>query len=766
MTPSPPRPRFSFVSRLFRNPSRQYTSLHSPDIELAEVHPSSHKRATKDQSDGFSSPFWSSLPASLIPRRHEHKHHHFSKCDILITTLVLVVLALVVVAFAVSESGAVDLRSLSIHSPGATRLCTNVFGLCPLTDVVPHKVDLPPEPRALSRQDPNRRSGRGETGLRRWEDEAHDGESFQVVQISDVHIDKEYLVGASDNCTKPICCRDYGSSSIGPHVKTPAQQFGNRKCDTPQALMDNLLAAVEKIAPNRSFTLFTGDVIDAAVWDATEERVLGGLHDFNVDLANWSTSSNNTSAKTNVQKPIYPVLGNHDIAPVNDFAPKPSSASAASAQQMYNLSASAWRRWIGDAAANQLLTKSGCYSLVHPGSNLRIIALNTNYWSEQNFWLYASDWPEWDPNGIISWLASELDAAEKAGQRAWIIGHSPPGHRDVFREQSNYIYQVILRYRHTIAAQLYGHAHLDEWEIGYEDPKKPTSESAVAVALLAGSVTPRSGDPVFRVYNISKKTYEILDFTVYYANMFAPGYQQGPSWKVFYSARDYNQFLNPPFPTDAPLNATYWSLVTDAMENNDTAWNAFKKYDAHDFREFKPVSQATHVLYICATACGTLAGILALAGRGWSRLPPRAPLLRVAMWIAMLGTLLTLVWIPMYCYTTANSVSLESKIISVGTILLLLLPVYLFTLGWLVYALHCLIVEVLAEPHSEGSSQALLNDAETGSSVPLTLERSVPHGWMRRGSSRTTVGGSGKETERRKERWSEDESSGSGRGRY
>ncbi|BGO91484.1 hypothetical protein JCM10020v2_003139 [Rhodotorula toruloides] len=671
MPPPRSRPRLSLVSQLFQNPqSRQYASLHSPDIELAEAKRSEDTLASRRQTVAPSRPLFPFLPASLIPRQKEHKHHHFSRCDVFVTTLVLAALALVVVAFALSESnpavmfietaasctacatalaplkvlahagddaftgvivefcigsaasrpflarysqqlannpflrspsqmadpdvcrGAIgsqapilahSLRSLSVHSPGATRLCTNVFGLCPITAVVPHKVDLPPEPQAVPSKEFARRSKLGETGLRRkWEDEAHDGDTFQVVQISDVHIDKEYLVGASDDCTKPICCRDYGPSSTGLDVKTPAEPFGNRKCDAPQALMDNLLAAVEQIAPNRSFTVFSGDVIDAAIWDATEERVLDGLHDFSVSLASWSLPANSTSRTTSAGKPIYPVLGNHDIGPVNAFALDPTinAASATNAQQIYNLSASDWRRWIGDEAANQVLTNYGCYSLVHPGTKLRIISLNTNYWSEQNYWLYVSDWPEWDPNGIISWLAKELDAAEKAGQRAWLIGHSPPGRRDVFREQSNYVYQIIQRYRHTIAAQLYGHAHWDEWELGYEDPKKPTSESAIAVALLAGSVTPRSGDPVFRVYRISA-TYEVLDFTVYHADMFAPGYQQGPSWKPFYSARDYNQFLDAPFPPNAPLNATFWSLVTDALEKNDSAWDAFEKYDAH-----------------------------------------------------------------------------------------------------------------------------------------------------------------------------------------
>lgn len=43
---------------------------------------------------------------------------------------------------------------------------------------------------------------------------------------------------------------------------------------------------------------------------------------------------------------------------------------------------------------------------------------------KQDFWLYETDEHIWDPNGILTWLASELDLAEKSGQRAWISASS------------------------------------------------------------------------------------------------------------------------------------------------------------------------------------------------------------------------------------------------------------------------------------------------------------------------------------------------------
>ena len=84
-----------------------------------------------------------------------------------------------------------------------------------------------------------------------------------------------------------------------------------------------------------------------------------------------------------------------------------------------------------------------------------------------------------DPNGILEFLINELAAAEKAGQRAWIFGHIPPGASDVMRDQvrndisvsqcifslisgyrqSNYYDQIVTRYRRTIVAQFFGHTH-------------------------------------------------------------------------------------------------------------------------------------------------------------------------------------------------------------------------------------------------------------------------------------------------------------------
>lgn len=40
-----------------------------------------------------------------------------------------------------------------------------------------------------------------------------------------------------------------------------------------------------------------------------------------------------------------------------------------------------------------------------------------------------------DPNGLLAFLVSQLQAAEDAGQRTWIIGHIPSGKSDFAHDQ-------------------------------------------------------------------------------------------------------------------------------------------------------------------------------------------------------------------------------------------------------------------------------------------------------------------------------------------
>ncbi|CDR46236.1 RHTO0S12e01882g1_1 [Rhodotorula toruloides] len=448
-----------------------------------------------------------------------------------------------------------DLRSIRLASPAAKNFCTTIFGLCPLPNTIPHTVNLTEPPVDAGAEMLNGHPPRRTRKI--WRSKGRS--PFQVVHISDVHVDRSYTPGSSADCSKVICCRNYGPGSLGEAVKVPAGPFGHKKCDAPPALVESMFRAIDKLAPNKSFTIFTGDVVESAVWAVDQAHVSD-------DLLRWDED---------MQSPSYPVVGNHDVAPVNAF-PRSTSPQAHDSDWVFELAARDWRKWIGRDAADQVRKMSGCYSRVHPGTNLKIISLNTNYWYKQNFWLYDSDEPVWDPNGILTWLAHELDLAEQAGQRAWIIGHMPFGKVDAMRDQSNYANQIFQRYHNTIAAHFYGHSHVDEFEIAYPDYADRRAETANGIAFISGALTPTSGNPVFRVYDVDPDTYEVVDFVPHYANKSEPSFQIDPVWQPYYSARrSYGSYLDPPFPDDAPLNATFWHRVTEVFERNETVFQLF-----------------------------------------------------------------------------------------------------------------------------------------------------------------------------------------------
>uniref|UniRef100_A0A0W0GDV1 Calcineurin-like phosphoesterase domain-containing protein n=1 Tax=Moniliophthora roreri TaxID=221103 RepID=A0A0W0GDV1_MONRR len=437
------------------------------------------------------------------------------------------------------------LRNIDPFGQTSTKLCNGLVGLCPSPKVNAYTVPFPkPAPT-----NPKTFTSKG-------------NKPFQVVHFSDVHIDRQYTVGAEANCTKPICCRNYADHT-GP-VEIPAEPNGNRKCDTPTSLAQSLLNAIKA---NNMFSIFTGDVVEAAVWLVTKDEVTSDIDAFNDQMANT------------LQGTVYPAVGNHEAAPVNNFPRNTTKDHAQDLQYVFDATSAGWQRWIGSSAADQVKHISGSYSTIVSGTNLMIISLNTVYWYKLNFWLYDSNQQQPDPNGILSFLVSQLQAAEDAGQRAWIIGHMPPGIADTFDDQSNYYDQVVQRYKNTIAGQFFGHTHADEFEIAYSDYNKRTKDTATGIVWIAPALTPRSGNPAFKVYDIDPDTYEVMDAKVYSADLNDPNFQTTPNWALLYSARTtYGSLLPTPLPPTDSLNPAFWHQVTEGFEKNDAAFQQYDKF--------------------------------------------------------------------------------------------------------------------------------------------------------------------------------------------
>ncbi|KAJ6588646.1 sphingomyelin phosphodiesterase [Mycena capillaripes] len=464
---------------------------------------------------------------------------------------------------AISEQGPIlahGLRGISPFGTTATRLCEGTFGLCQPPAVSQYTVPLPAAGPASARKAPV------STGKA----------PFQVVHFSDVHIDRQYAPGSDANCKKPICCRNFVDELEPP--SEPAGPFGNSNCDSPVALAKSML---EQISAHHTWSIFTGDVVEAAVWNVDKREVTSDIGVFNRELG------------AALDAPVFPAIGNHDSAPVNNF---PLDATVGfDAQWVFDLEGKQWAHWTNHTAAREVKHFSGSYSVTAPGTNLRIISINTVYWYKQNFWLYESDTPASDPRGILEFTVNELQAAEDEGERVWIIGHMPPGSQDCMSDQSNYYNQIVQRYHHIISGQFFGHTHSDEFEIAYSDYENRRADTAVGVAWIAPALTPRSGNPAYKVYDVDPETYEIMDSKVYFSDLKNPKYQTNPEWKLYYSAREeYGPLVD--LAATAPLDARFWHAVTEAFEKNETAFQRYNEF----------MTRGTHV-WPCDATCKKVA---------------------------------------------------------------------------------------------------------------------------------------------------------------
>ncbi|KAF3939204.1 Endopolyphosphatase [Dactylella cylindrospora] len=453
------------------------------------------------------------------------------------------------------------LRSMSIGSRTNKVVCASLFGLCESPDVLPYPLAIPAP--ASNKQTPPPTTAT---------------KPLKFVHISDTHIDRLYKNGTNWDCGKPICCRPFTPADDVGQTQNPAGPFGHAGCDTPVSLEQSLYQAIKEKAPDADFMIFTGDLIDAALWLQSQAGTIAGMKDMYGQI-----SSSGISAK------VYGVIGNHDTAPVNLFPLKEPEAKYGSAIPFYNQMSADLEKWVGATAAKSIKDNAGCYSIVHPGTNLKVISISTNFWYSLNLWLYDENGMNnaRDPGNVFKWLTNELQAAETAGQSAFIIGHMPPGIVDALPDYSNYFNKITTRYSSTIKGMFFGHTHTNEFEITYGNPKARTFSNALITSYVTSCVTPRAANPVFRVYTVDPTSYQVLDYDHYYTSIadIAYGSTQKPVWNKLYSAKAaFGSLVSPPLAASAPLSPAFWHNLTVAFEGNDGAFQAWFDRKIADFQ--------------------------------------------------------------------------------------------------------------------------------------------------------------------------------------
>lgn len=383
-----------------------------------------------------------------------------------------------------------------------------------------------------------------------------------------------------------------------------------KRCDTPYYLG---LAALQSIGSltgtgatyaSPAWTIYTGDLVS---------------HDAENQLSRAYVEYTETSIfemfKSYIKGPVYSVLGNHDTAPA--AIDSPHSLPGPLGEQFswnYDHISSLWKMegWLNATEARQASTHYGAYSVKNE-HGLRIITLNTDFWYRSNFLNFINT-ADPDVSGILKFVIKELQAAEDAGERVWIIGHVLSGWdgSQTLPNPTDLFYQIIDRYSpHVIANVFFGHTHEDEVLIYYaNNGTNQDSSTAMTAAWIGPSITPLTNlNSGYRMYEVDTASFDIYEAYTFYSdvNAYPDLNATGPTFNFEYSTREaYGNVIG--WPVNAPLNATFWHELTVAMEANRTLVEIFNTYQGKSsVKSPNCTSEACAQAKVCYMRSGSMA---------------------------------------------------------------------------------------------------------------------------------------------------------------
>ncbi|TKA35481.1 hypothetical protein B0A54_12141 [Friedmanniomyces endolithicus] len=252
----------------------------------------------------------------------------------------------------------------------------------------------------------------------------------------------------------------------------------------------------------------------------------------------------------------------------------------------YELLSSLWQAegWINGTEQQYASSPYGAYAHTTK-EGLRVVSINSDFWYTPNIFNYYN-YTNPDKSGILRFLVSELLAAETANQRVWIIGHVPSGGGSAIANPSILFHSIVARFSpSTIAGVFFGHTHQDNKQLFYDfastNSSSPSSDvrnytalnydAPLMVAWVGPSIVPLTNyNAGWSVYSVDAVTFEVVNAQVYFANISNTlSWSPEPVWEFEYDARStYDPLCQ--WPAYAPLNATFWSEVTERMMKDDS----------------------------------------------------------------------------------------------------------------------------------------------------------------------------------------------------
>lgn len=324
--------------------------------------------------------------------------------------------------------------------------------------------------------------------------------------------------------------------------RTTDRMTGHYGKDPGWALIRSALDAMQHAEPHPNLVMILGDFLghrfrqqfDASAADHSD----AAFHDF---VRKTMAFTAQEIVRRFPATPIVAAIGNNDDD-CGDYQLEPDGPFLKDTLPIV-------RRMLGGSVPDGFdagWAATGNYSIRHPTvPDLRIVFANSIYFS-RNYRDTCGHAGGADPaEATMRFLTAQLDAAQSAGDKVWLIYHIPPG-ADAYatlhdgscpanpvmmwRPQYQAAFDALMR-RHTttVLASFAGHTHMDEFRlIG-------SADAYDGFILVTPAISPIFGqNPGFQIieHNAAGR---LLDRDTYYlANLATAGAGERPDWKIEY----------------------------------------------------------------------------------------------------------------------------------------------------------------------------------------------------------------------------------------
>ena len=363
---------------------------------------------------------------------------------------------------------------------------------------------------------------------------AGDG-TVPALLVSDIHFDPFHdPAKVHDLVAAPVA--QWKSILSGPPSSNQQQAFAalqqschERGVDTPFALLDSSLKAMRSRQPDAKFMTVSGDLIAHAFSCRYAALVPGSTPgDYQAFVLKTMSFVIGELRASLPGMPVYVALGNNDTE-CGDYQLDAGSDFLAKAGRIVAEALPPSER----QEALKEFGNGGYYSITmpEPMRATRLIVVNDLFQSPA----YATCGGKPDPAAATTemiWLQKQLSEARRLGQKAWVMGHIPPGidpystvagFKNVCAGQapveflsSNGLADLLVEYADVVRLGIFAHTHMDEMRLLAPDESelKGAGEQVGAIKMVP-SISPVDGNtPSFTIARVEPSSAVLQNYDV------------------------------------------------------------------------------------------------------------------------------------------------------------------------------------------------------------------------------------------------------------